>query len=161
MEASGHLERALALNNPQALRSAQTLELRARLAGLQNTTGALEEAGANWVLVLEQAEQIEEVVLPEFLIGFAFNLMRWRQFDTAAVQLERALEAAGDERMKALVLDGMSQLADKRGQSREALDYSRAGLAICQQLGDEQLIGSAYFRYGWALKEVGDFVEAR
>ncbi len=154
-EAIDHLRRGFVLSGEQSLR------MRARLAGLLNVIGELEEAEQIWAEVVRRAEEEGAADLPAHLVGWAHALNRRHRFDEAASVAGRALEMADDRRLEAQALDALSQICNKRGQTDASLAHAEASLDLCQGLADEALEGSAHYRCGWALKELGRYAEAR
>lgn len=155
IEAIDHLRRGFVLGGEQSV------SMRARLAGLLNVVGELEEAEQIWTEVVSRVEEQDDANLPGYLVGWAHALNRLHRFDEAASAAGRALATADEDGLRAQARDAMSLICDKRGQTQASLEHARASLELCQGLDDEALEGSAHYRCGWAQKELGQFDEAR
>lgn len=160
IEATAHLERALALST----RNIDQMTLSTELAKVLAMTGRVNDAAPLYERAVTIAESANDTLLADILVNQSFTLTRLHEFDAAFAAAAKALDltdSSEDVGLRIAAFEALSHVTTKRGEHQQSLDYAEAGLRCCADFGDDDLRGGVLFRRGWAQKELGRYDEAQ
>jgi len=159
-EATAHLERALALCTDRTERM-QTLHRQAKLKLMVGSAGESVRLASE---AADIAGQEDSPQLSLILADQALALVRANDLDSAEAAAGRAEQLARerDDRFGLLsALETLAQICGKRGRREAALAHQEKALELARCLDDKNLLATSLTRWGWCLKEVGRYPEAR